>query len=37
MLQIEDFIDITIYILEVMIVFFLYAIVLIELYNYLDS
>ncbi len=31
MLQIEDFIDITIYILEVMIVFFLYAIVLIEL------
>ena len=31
MLQIEDFIDITLYILEVMIVFFLYAIVLIEL------
>ena len=31
MLQIEEFIDITIYILEVMIVFFLYAIVLIEL------
>ena len=31
MLQIEDFIDITIYILEVMIVFFIYAIVLIEL------
>ena len=31
MLQLEDFIDITIYILEVMIVFFLYAIVLIEL------